>query len=150
MQRRLSLLAAILVAGPAWACAPDGDAGLRVISLTNAYRASLGRAPLAGDAELARAATIHACDLAASGRFSHQGSDGSNVGDRARTAGYAWAFIAENIAKGQPSAASVLSSWRSSSGHNDNLLDPAAREIGVASVPSPDGTLWVMVLGAAR
>ena len=59
-----------------------------------------GRAALVYDMRLEAAARAHGQDMAARGFFSHTGSDGSDIGDRLRRAGYAFCFGAENIAAG--------------------------------------------------
>ncbi|MEM9438265.1 MAG: CAP domain-containing protein [Pseudomonadota bacterium] len=147
MFRQLSLVFALLAA-PAAACELDPAQAQAVINETNSYRAAQGRASLEANTRLTRAAEGHACALAASGRFSHESKNGDGVGDRARDEGYRWRFVAENIARGQRDASAVMDSWQTSSGHNRNLLARGAREIGVASVVTSRGPLWVMVLGA--
>ena len=115
------------------------------LSVVNAFRSAEGRAPLSRSSALQTVAERHAADMARNGFFSHTGSDGSSVGDRARAAGYGFCFIAENIAKGQGDLAAVMQSWTGSSGHRRNLLASKAREMGLARA---SGTVWVMVLGA--
>ncbi|SEK97311.1 Cysteine-rich secretory protein family protein [Roseovarius nanhaiticus] len=100
--------------------------------------------PLETSAALARAASAHAEDMATNGFFSHTGSNGSGIGDRARAAGYGFCFIAENIAKGQGSLDQVIEGWMGSTGHRRNILAENAREFAVAR---GDGAIWVMVLG---
>ena len=110
----------------------------------NALRAEAGRAALRYSDQLERIARLHAEDMARSGVFSHTGSDGSTLGDRAGGAGYGFCFIAENIAKGQRTREAVMASWGQSRGHRRNMLDRRATEMGLARA---DGALWVMVLG---
>lgn len=110
---------------------------------TNALRAEAGQAPLAVSGVLTRAAEGHARDMAQNGFFSHTGSDGSGVGDRARAAGYRFCFIAENIASGQSSMDGALSAWMGSADHRRNILSEGAREFALARA----GDIWVMVLG---
>lgn len=57
-------------------------------AVVNAFRARAGVPVLRQSAVLSRVAAGHAADLVATGRFSHRGRDGSNVGDRAHRAGY--------------------------------------------------------------
>ncbi|MEL6914489.1 MAG: CAP domain-containing protein [Pseudomonadota bacterium] len=149
MFRLLSICAA-LWAGPALACTVDTSEAAGVITATNAYRATQGRPALRSDADLVRAAQRHACELAATQRFSHEGQNGSRVGDRVTRAGYRWRYVAENLAIGQSSVGAVMTAWRQSSAHHSNLLTRRGRDIGVAAVPSSQGMLWVMVLGAPR
>ena len=71
--------------------------------------------------------------MVARGYFSHTTPEGSDPGDRAAAAGYS-PFVGENIAaSGQGTAISVFSLWRSSPGHNANLLGSyVATGLGVA------------------
>jgi uncharacterized protein YkwD len=81
------------------------------------------------------------------GTMSHTGSDGSDAGDRIARAGYSASTWGENVAAGYPSASSVVDGWMGSSGHRQNILNPAFTHIGVASARAADGTLyWTMVL----
>ncbi|MEM8592858.1 MAG: CAP domain-containing protein [Pseudomonadota bacterium] len=120
------------------------------IARTNTLRTAQGQSRIQSDAKLNRAALKHACDLASSGTFSHTGTDGSSVGDRVRGAAYSWSYVAENIAWGQNSADAVVSSWAGSAAHRRNMLSSRAEEIGIASVPSDRGPIWVMVLAAGQ
>jgi uncharacterized protein YkwD len=134
------------------------------LTLVNAYRAagadcgSEGRfAPasaLAWNAPLAQAALAHSDDMVAFNFFSHTGSSGSNAGQRASAAGYAWQSWGENIAAGQPSVAAVMAGWMASPGHCANIMRAGFRDIGLACVSGGAGntyrTYWTMVLGSAR
>ncbi len=110
---------------------------------TNALRANAGLEPLGISAALTRAAAGHARDMAQNGFFSHTGSNGSGIGDRARAVGYGFCFIAENIARGQTSVNDVLNGWMNSTGHRRNILSEGAREFALVR----QGDIWVMMLG---
>ncbi|MEM1237194.1 MAG: CAP domain-containing protein [Pseudomonadota bacterium] len=151
MFRRLRVAFLFLgLAGPALACNFDDAVATEVVAATNAYRADQGRRALTIDAALTRAARAHACELVETSRFSHDGANGSGVGDRVSASGYGWRFVAENIALGQRGAQAVVSGWIGSRGHRRNLLSRDATQIGVASVPTSRGPMWVMVLAAPR
>lgn len=108
----------------------------------NSYRApSLN--PLSYNTLLHGAAQTHANDMSTNGFFSHTGSDGSQVWDRATAQGYSWGWIGENIARGQTSAAQALTGWQNSPGHNAILLSSQPTEFALAWAP---GNYWVMVL----
>ncbi|MFN3210992.1 MAG: CAP domain-containing protein [Roseovarius sp.] len=139
---------AILVA---LACQPSAaqDATERsraALGWINAYRAAQGRPSLDVSAALSRAARMHAEDMARHGHFSHTGSDGSSVADRARRVGYRYCFIAENIARGQAGLDAVLNGWAASPGHRRNMLSRDAESVALVEAP---GRVWVMVLGRA-
>ena len=101
---------------------------------------------------LADAALAHSVWMRDTNTFSHTGENGSDVGGRAREAGYAWRTIGENIAAGQPDIASVVQAWRTSPEHCVNLMTAAFGDIGLARVEGDGGsaftTYWTLVLGA--
>lgn len=66
---------------------------------------------LSWNCRLQQTAIDHAMDMASQNFFSHTGSDGSSVGERATRAGYNWAYVGENIAGGQRSVAEVMTGW---------------------------------------
>ena len=109
----------------------------------NALRAQNGLAPLVYSRRLEKAARRHARDMVLHGFFSHQGSDGSRIGERLRRVGYGWCAAAENIAKGQPSLPLVMQAWRQSPGHRRNLLHRGVSEFALVR---EEGNIWVMVL----
>lgn len=128
-------------AGPAPAARPAAPsaggvvAGLsgeraRVVELTNAERAAAGCAPLRADPRISAAAQGHSEDMAAQGYFAHDSRDGRDFADRITAAGYA-SPGAENIAMGQPDAATVVQDWMESPGHRKNILDCSLTTIGV-------------------
>lgn len=114
------------------------------LSVVNTLRADVGQGALTYSTHLEALAQTHANDMSSKGFFSHTGSDGSQLGDRARRAGYGFCFVAENIAKGQRSASEAMDGWIESRGHLRNMLDHRATEMGLAQAP---GAIWVMVLG---
>lgn len=120
------------------------DLGPAALPQMNTLRAQNGRAPLELDRKLTSAAAAHARDMAKKGFFSHTGSNGSSLGDRARKARYGFCFIAENIAKGQGRLDKVLNGWMNSPGHRKNMLSQQATEFGLVRGA---GNHWVMVLG---
>jgi uncharacterized protein YkwD len=151
-----------VVPGPA----PAGTCGLAsfeeaVLTRVNAVRArgancgSAGRfgpaPPLVWNPLLARTAERHAQDMAARNFFSHTGSDGHELRQRADAVGYRWRTLAENIAGGRGTVDGVVDQWLGSPGHCANLLNPRLMEVGVACVRggprSTYGFYWTMALG---
>ena len=128
------------VAGPAFA---DPAATVAV----NDFRKDKRRKALKYSSKLEKIADDHAKDMAKNSFFSHQGSNGSSVGDRARKGGYKYCVIAENIAMGQSSLDEVMQSWINSKGHRKNLEHKKVSEFGLARQP---GNIWVMVLAAQK
>lgn len=140
--RQLFALCLALGLGLCAATADAQDMAAAAKAQVNELRADGGLGALDVSASLGRAAAAHARDMAEAGFFSHTGSDGSGIGDRARAVGYGFCFIAENIAKGQSSLDEVLDGWMASTSHRRNILSEGAREFALAR----EGDTWVMVL----
>lgn len=109
---------------------------------------------LSWNANLAQAAAGHSDDMVARNFFSHTGSNGSSVGDRATAAGYTWRTVGENIAAGQAGVAEVVQGWMNSDGHCANLMNPAYRDIGAVCIAGNANTTyrtyWTQNFGAPR
>lgn len=88
--------------------------------------------PVAWNDALAMAAYLHSEDMALNGFFSHDGSDGSDAGDRITRQGYDWWAYGENIAVGYPTVSAVMQGWLTSPGHCSNIMNPSFEEIGAA------------------
>ncbi|MCZ0813332.1 MAG: CAP domain-containing protein [Pseudomonadota bacterium] len=144
MRYLLIALTCMMMTGAAHA--QMADLSMAAQGWINGARAEAGAGAVTPSAQLKMAAEAHARDLAASGAFSHQGSDGGQVGTRVRRAGYNYCFVAENLARGQGSLEAVLKGWMGSKGHRRNMLSREAREFALVRGP---GNLWVMVLGRA-
>ena len=152
---RRALVTAVLLLGVVSGCVQGGPAGpwslgsggparqsatpaaeadpLRqtMVASINRERLAHGVMPLRIDAALNRAAQSHAEDMAASGVFSHRGSDGSDAGDRLVRMGYRYRTYGENIAQGQQSVAEVVAAWMASRTHRRIMLDPSVADLGI-------------------
>ena len=113
------------------------------MSALNQLRAAHGKQPVIYSKTLEAAALRHARDMATTGRFSHVGTDGSDVAERVSDTGYGWCVVAENIAYGQIDLAEVIQAWADSPGHRRNMLSSDVQEFAVVQVPH---LTWVMVL----
>ncbi|CAM5273451.1 sigma-70 family RNA polymerase sigma factor [Streptomyces griseomycini] len=132
-------------ARPSTPAAPAaGGPAAQVLSITNSERSKAGCGPVTLDDRLARAAQLHSEDMSANDYFSHTGKNGSSFADRAKDQGHP-SPGAENIARGQNSAASVMQAWMDSPGHRANILNCSLRTLGVGVVTS-DWT-WTQVFG---
>lgn len=103
--------------------------------------------------QLAAAARAHATDMSSNNFFSHDGSDGLAVSDRADAAGYAWRAVGENIAAGQTDMAIVHQDWLDSPSHCVNVMGDLFTEAGAACVQDPNSDFidyWVVVFGTPR
>jgi len=101
--------------------------------------------------KLAGAALAHSNDMASNNFFSHTGSDGLSMADRANKQNYNWVALGENIAAGQQSFDNALQGWIDSPGHCENLMSPDFNEVAVACVQN-SGTdfnqYWTNTFGA--
>lgn len=141
---------------PAASADADPASAEAVLDAVNALRAAgckcpdgkrYGPAPaLRINEQLTKAAQSHADDMFRRKYFSHQGRDGSDVSDRVRRAGYQWAMVGENIAKGYPTPEAVVRAWRTSADHCSNLMEPEFRDMGLGQA----GPYWVQNLGATE
>lgn len=103
--------------------------------------------PLEVSETLNLVAKENADDMAATGRMSHQGSDGSSPFDRMKSWGYQFQSAGENIAYGQQSLEDLMSSWMKSPGHKANILGKFT-EMGAAYAIDADGTpYWCVTFG---
>jgi uncharacterized protein YkwD len=110
--------------------------------------------PLMPNAALDRAAFAHSSDMAALRYFSHEGKDGSTVGDRASRAGYAWRGIGENIASGMRTPEEAVAGWIASPGHCANLMNAGFTDMGAGFAQSSDPAtgivFWTQEFGRPR
>ncbi|MER6113495.1 sigma-70 family RNA polymerase sigma factor [Streptomyces hirsutus] len=126
------------------AAAPGGTRADQVLALTNTERAAAGCSPVTLDNRLNKAAQLHSEDMSANNYFSHTGQNGSSFVDRVTAQGHP-SPGAENIARGQSSAESVMEAWMNSEGHRANILNCSLTTMGVGVVTS-DWT-WTQVFG---
>lgn len=138
MARILAILCLMLL--------PQLAAAQQVRQMINGLRSEQGLGSVTPSPRLEAAAMAHAMDMAQNNFFGHEGSDGTEVGDRATEVGYNWCLIAENIARGQGSTQEVLGAWARSAPHRRNILLEDVTEYGLVRGP---GDIWVLVLGQA-
>ena len=137
-------------------------AAQRVLELVNDARTqprrcgdrSFGAArPLSRSSVLAKAALLHAEDMARHNYFSHTGRDGSKAAERIARTGYKFRSAGENIAAGPATPEGAVAGWIKSAGHCANLMNPAYAEMGVAYAVernSEFGVYWAQVLATPR
>lgn len=118
---------------------PDGLADIHAAlqSDLNKFRARHDRQAVTPYPTLNRIAAAYACILAKTGHFDHVGPDGSTLQDRAKTGGYAFCAIAENLARGQRTTTEVMKGWLLSDGHRRNMLLDGADQFGLGIVAIP-------------
>lgn len=107
----------------------------QVMILVNQERAAQQLPPLKLQGQLAQAAEGHSAAMATRNFFSHCDLDTkSGPGQRIVATGYAPVTWAENVAAGQTTPASVMTTWMNSSGHRQNILSSSAWELGIGYV----------------
>lgn len=116
-----------------------------VVRLTNVERQKAGCDDLRIDPALSKAARKHSADMSERDYFDHNSPDGATPWKRMLAAGYEQP-AAENIAKGQSDAASVVDAWMDSDGHRQNILNCSYEAIGVG-VELDDGPYWTQNFG---
>ena len=122
----------------------DEDAAREMISL---YRKNKGLAEVANDPALQKAAQFQARAMAEAGRLDHnvKGSFLKRIAATGRGKGYA----VENVSAGYKSFEAALAGWRRSKLHNENLLEPHVRRMGVATAYAPDArykVYWALIM----
>jgi len=145
--RTTSPLAALLI------CAACGDSFLEpvlepglvldpevesFVEQMNAYRQTVGCAPLYWNMSVAEVALGHSRDMIERNFFAHTNPDGATPFDRMTAAGISFSRAAENIANGYPTATAVLTAWLNSPGHRNNIENCTLTEHGVGL----EGTHW--------
>ncbi|MEV0965657.1 CAP domain-containing protein [Streptomyces sp. NPDC049910] len=128
--------------------APTGEtaAEAEVLALVNEERAKVGCAPVHPDASLARLAGRFSSDMAARNFFDHTDPEGDSPWDRAAEAGVS-GLGAENIARGQADARTVMNAWMNSDGHRANILNCDYRSLGVGVSFAEGGPWWTQDFG---
>jgi uncharacterized protein YkwD len=135
----VALFGVVLVASPAQAAAPTtAQLAADIVAGTNAARAKAGCGALRADAKIAYAARGHSAFMAQTATFSHIGRSSSSFVTRVQAAGYSTP-MSENIAWGYPTGAAVVTAWMHSPGHRANILNCAAKSVGVGVVYAANG-----------
>lgn len=111
---------------------------IAIVEMTNAFRTEQKLSGVTIDPKLSTAARKYAEFLAASDMFSHT-ADGRQHADRAKSAGYRFCMLTENLAynydergfETRQLASQAVEGWKTSPGHLKNLIAPHVTDIGV-------------------
>lgn len=115
----------------------------------NTLRQQNGLQPVELNAQLTSAAATHASDMSFQSRPWHWGSDGSSPMQRTRRAGYSGVFIGEMVSETFETETETLTAWMQERETRTVVLDPRARDLGVAWHQDENGKLWwAVVMGA--
>ena len=115
--------------------------------LISHYRRDHGLAEVAVDPLLQKAAQFQANAMAEAGKLDHnvRGSFVRRIADAGRPKGYA----VENVSAGYKDFEAALAGWRRSKLHNENLLEPHMRRMGIATAYAPDArykVFWALIM----
>lgn len=117
----------------------------QVLRLVNEYRAQNGKKALVLDEKLNSVALAHSIDMKNNNYFSHTNLKGQSPFDRLKNAGISYTTAGENIAMGQKTAESVVSSWINSEGHRKNILNDSFGKMGLGAVEKGSGYYWTQI-----
>ena len=118
-----------------------------VIKAHNRLRAEAKLAPLEVSKRLQGAALKHAKDMAAHGKMTHKGSDGSTSMKRILAKGYNYRRAGENVAAGYFTVEGLMKGWMDSPHHKRNILGSFS-QIGVACATGENGKrYWCVTFG---
>jgi len=127
--------------------------------LHNQTRASNGLATLCLHETLTQAARSHSQEMIDKGYFSHNSYDGESFSARLERFGYdSYEEVGENVAWGSGTNAypdSIFQSWMNSSEHQENILSPNYREVGIGTATGEcegysDCTMYTVDFGVPR
>ncbi len=118
----------------------------RLLDSVNALRGAKAAPPLAFNAALNAAAATHSRDMSVQNRPWHFGSDGSSPLLRVQRVGYTGKLLGELISETFQTELETLSAWMGQPDTRSIVLDPVAREIGVAWFQEPNGKIWWTML----
>ena len=118
----------------------------QVVSLVNDERRKAHCQPVRMDDNLRAAARSHSVDMAANNFVDHTGSDGSSPQDRMRQAGYTQG-LSENIDRGHNSPQDVMKAWMHNGDDRGNILNCAAKAIGVGIAYRGRTPFWTQNFG---
>lgn len=131
------------------------DFEIETLALINAFRAQgndcggefmESAEPLMWHPNLDDAAEAHADDMFKNDVLTHEGSDGSNLGDRLTRAQYLASHWGENVAKGPITPAQCVEAFKDSPGHCKVMSSPNFKQVGIAKI----GEYWVFDFGTLR
>ncbi|CAA9453399.1 MAG: hypothetical protein AVDCRST_MAG14-1229 [uncultured Rubrobacteraceae bacterium] len=155
----LSALFMVILGGSVRAQSSYDSEELAFLQIINEYRQNNGLPTLILSDALTDASERHDEDMARYNFFAHEtlGSSyfpiNSKPWDRMALSGYDYpeASMSENLAAGYETAEEAFEAWRTSPGHNVNMLDGNQKVIGIARIYDPDsyyGWYWTTDFGS--
>ncbi len=124
-----------------------------MLKLINDWRKKNGKSALKLSRTLGAAADHHSREMVEKNYFSHDLKNGvswsENITNHAYPTG---TYRAENIARGNETAAKTFLQWKNSSGHNRNMLSSTYKAIGIGRAYSETAKYnwyWTTTFGSA-
>lgn len=103
----------------------------RVVALINKERMAVGLKPLIVHTNLTKMAKTKAIDMYNNRYFSHTSPKYGSPFEMMDSFGITYKYAGENLGKGQRSAEEVVKDWMNSPDHQENILNPDFKLIGV-------------------
>ena len=119
----------------------DYSAAFDVVKRVNSERSKRGLKTLTMDKRMIKGSMLRAAELAIA--FSHTRPSGRDFNTVCYDSKQGYIMMGENIAAGQTSSKSAMTSWMNSRGHKKNILTSAYTGIGVGAVVVNGVHYWV-------
>lgn len=122
---------------------------MRAAELINAHRKGRGREPVVVDPALNSIAADTAKKLARRDKLKTRMHTAAGLGRRLNAARYGAERAVENLGSGYPTLARAVDGWKSSKGHNANLLNKDMTHMGIALALTDKGvyhSYWVLIM----
>jgi uncharacterized protein YkwD len=113
----------------------------KFLELTNAERAKHKLPPLKFNATLSKVARAYSENMAKQGKMVHD-LDGKKPGQRVKEAGYRYAEMGENLARGDEAMGLILERLMESPSHRKHILYKEFTEIGVGLARTDKGVTY--------
>ena len=137
----------VTIASPAATPIEPAEMVAELIVAHNRARVKAGLSELVVNPQLEAAAERHARDMAARGRMSHRGGDGSSPFRRMALEGYEFRAAAENVAFGQSSVETLMRDWMRSPGHRRNILGNFTEMGASGAIDKSGNPYWCVTFG---
>ena len=126
-------------------CAGNAALSAQLDAAVNAARQVEGKILLDPAPLLSQAAQSHACDMARTGRVDVEGSNGSNIVDRARAVGYPACGVVQLVHRGG-SPSDAVAAWLLQDAQRTELLGQPSRQVGSGYAVGADGRAYHSVV----
>ncbi len=116
-----------------------------VLKLVNIERAKQNLPALKLNTALSNVAQLKSEDMKNKNYFNHTSPTYGSPFNMMKQFGINYKYAGENIAKGQKTAADVVTAWMNSEGHRANILNKNFTDMGLGYVKSGSTTYWTQM-----